>query len=520
MTPRAQLAEDRAEQQRWRASVRAACAALDAHLYPDSLTVSDGLAFALVRRGLEKYLLVLYQNESRAAAFAGTHTASAVHHTRSGVKLCPLTHQNAAAIRGHLPFTAPVALSQGRSIGTGDRLGLATPGHVRALRRGSMKPVLAQQSVREMTRTQRSVNDVLDDVTWGVLQAGYREGFAADADHLKTTSDIEHALEAGFTMYTIDPSDYVDGSADDAAPSDLAARLAALPWDALCSTPDDCRRAYANRTFTVQGDRDAFRLRITPEEVLRAAVKYGRAIGRIAATYRHLASRWPRERYTFEVSVDESDAPTSTVEHFYIASELRRLGVRWDGLAPRFVGHFYKGVDYVGDPARFRTEFAKHVLVAQHFGSYKISLHSGSDKFAIYPIVAELAGDLIHVKTAGTSYVEALRLVAHAAPALFREILRFVKQRYRADKATYHVSADVRRVAEPDDVRDADLPALLDQWDTRQVCHVTYGSVLTTRAADGRFLFRDDFFALLKRNEEPHYRLLEEHFLRHLHPFR
>jgi hypothetical protein len=519
MVPPVQLTEDRVEQQKWRARANAAGEALKGRLYADSLSVSGPLAFAMVRQGWDKYLLVLYENELQAADFALTQGAAAGQDRYTRMKLCPLTHQNAVTLRKHLPFTAPVTAGRGRSIGTGDRLGLATPGHVRAIQRSSLRVALAQQSAREMMRTERSVNDVLDDVTWGVLQAGYRGGFVADADHLKTTDDIQRALDAGFTMYTIDPGNHVDSSADDAPASDLAERFAALPWDALRSTPDDCRRAYANRSFTVEGRRGALDLVIPGEEALRAAVKYGRAIAHVAAMYQYLSSRRPRERFTFEVSVDETDTPTTAAEHVYLASELRRLGVAWDGLAPRFVGEFYKGVDYVGDLAEFRQEFAKHVLIAQHFGSYKLSLHSGSDKFSIYPIVAELAGDLIHIKTAGTSYLQALRVIAQAAPDLFRQILAFVKQRYASDKATYHVRADVSRVAEPDRLRDCDLPAVLDEPDTRQVCHVTFGSVLTTRGPDGRFLFRDRLFSVLKRNEETHYRLLEEHFARHLRPF-
>jgi hypothetical protein len=499
--------------------VEATCAALDAQWYSDSLAVSGGLAFAMVRKDLDKHLLLLYEDRARAADFVGTDVDAPAAADPTRLKLCPLTPANAAALRKHLPFAGPVTLNKGCSIGTGDRLGLATPGHIRAIRRSRMRPVLAQQSIREMTRTQRSAVEVLDDATWGVFQAGYRSGFAADADHLKSADDIDVTRNAGFTMYTIDPSDHVDSAADDAPAGELAARFAALLWDALRSTPDDCRRAYADRTFAVQGDREALELAISGEDLLRAAVKYGRAIAHTAAMYEHLLGRCSREGFTFEVSVDETATPTSAAEHFYVASELKRLGVTWDGLAPRFVGEFYKGVDYVGDLAQFRAEFAKHVLIAQHFGSYKLSLHSGSDKFTLYPILAELGGDLIHVKTAGTSYLEALRVVALTSPDLFRKILAFAKERFAMDAATYHVSADVRRVAGPADLKTEELPGVLDQPDTRQACHVTFGSVLTTRTADGGHLFRDELFAVLRREEETYHRLLEEHFVKHVRPF-
>jgi hypothetical protein len=230
-------------------------------------------------------------------------------------------------------------------------------------------------------------------------------------------------------------------------------------------------------------------------------------------------SRLPRRSFSFELSVDETETPTTPAEHFYVASELKRLGVALDGLAPRFVGQFCKGIDYIGDVGLFRSEFLKHVLIAEHAGPYKLSLHSGSDKFAIYPIVAELAGDLVHIKTAGTSYVEALRLVAQAAPDLFRQVLEFAKRRYAEDAATYHVNADVERVARPDDLPDGELPNLLDQPDARQILHVTFGSVLTTRSGDGRHLFRDELFSVLRGNEDAYHHLLEQHFVRHLRPF-
>ena len=520
MESQAQPAEDSALQQEWRERVNLTCAALDVHAYAGSLVVLERWALSVVRRGVEKHLLVCSESEPRAAELSGTPYDVPSRKTPVRVTLCPLTPDNAATLRKHLPFTRPIVPRRGASIGTGDRLGLATPGHVQAIRTSALKPVLAQQSIREMTRTQRTAQEVLDDATWGVLQAGYREGLAADADHLRTIEDVALTVDAGYSMYTIDPGHHVDDSAEQADVSDLAARVEALPWDTLRCTPEDCRRLYADQTVTVSGERQAFQLVVSDRELLRAVVKYGRAIAHAVVLYQYLAGRCAREDFAFELSVDETDTPTSAVEHFYIASELKRLGLQWDGLAPRFVGQFYKGIDYVGDLAEFRTEFAKHVLIAQHFGGYKISLHSGSDKFSIYPIIAELAGDLIHIKTAGTSYLEALRVVAQAAPDLFREILAFAKQRYGAEKASYHVCADVARIPEPDTLRDEDLPTLFDQSDARQVCHVTFGSVLTSKGPDGSFRFRDDLLSVLKRNEEMYYGLLEEHFLRHISPFR
>ena len=127
--------------------------------------------------------------------------------------LCPLDAANAAALRRELPWTSPQPVGLRKSVGCGDRLGLATPGHIRAVRKSDMVGVFAQQSIREMERCGRSAQDVIDDATWGVLQMGYREGYGSDADHLKHISDIDDCIDAGFTGFTLDPNEHVDNAA-------------------------------------------------------------------------------------------------------------------------------------------------------------------------------------------------------------------------------------------------------------------------------------------------------------------
>ena len=156
------------------------------------------------------------------------------------------------------------------------------------------------------------------------------------------------------------------------------------------------------------------------ESLLRAEVKYGRAIRHAADMYRRLSDM--KDAFDFEVSVDETNSPTTPLEHFFIASELTRQGVRFTSLAPRFIGRFEKGVDYIGDLSALDAELARHAEVTAYFGTYKLSLHSGSDKFSVYPLIARYWGGCLHVKTAGTSYLEALRGLAEAEPALFERI--------------------------------------------------------------------------------------------------
>jgi hypothetical protein len=205
------------------------------------------------------------------------------------------------------------------------------------------------------------------------------------------------------------------------------------------------------------------------------------------------------------MSVDETDAPTTPLEHFFIASELTRAGVRFTSLAPRFIGRFEKGVDYIGDLAALDVELAQHAAVTRHFGSYKLSLHSGSDKFSVYPLIVRHWGARLHVKTAGTSYLEALRTIALAEPALFRQIFELGIERYDVDRASYHVSADAARICAP--MADSELPSLLEDFDAREVLHVTFGSALGQ--------FGAELNAALARHAASYRANLQRHFRRH-----
>jgi hypothetical protein len=120
------------------------------------------------------------------------------------------------------------------------------------------------------------------------------------------------------------------------------------------------------------------------------------------------------------------------------------------------------------------------------------------------------ARGLVHLKTAGTSYLEALRTIAAVDAILFRKIYVFARERYDTDKASYHVSAEVSRTPLPEDLSDAELPHLLEQFDAREVLHVTFGSVLTERNADGQRRFYDRLVSLLRANPEAYAANLEQ----------
>jgi hypothetical protein len=480
--------------------------------YPASLVEMGSMALWLVATPQGKRLAVLAPfNSALVESFRGEVSELAGERGRLLLS-CPLDPANARALRFTLPNLQPTPLGLVTSAGFGDRLGLATPGHVRALhalRRvtaahpgKTIAPIFAQQSVRELARTGRSAEQVLADATWGAFEGGWRGLVGADADHLKTPVDIDRFAAAGFSFFTIDPGAFVDSSAGGLGGAALEHKASTLPWPALESSLPDLLQRLAAKQF----DLGNFRLVLEREQVLRAAVKYGAAVAHVTRLYRHLESKGIP--FELEVSVDETETPTTHAEHIYVASELQRLGVHWVSLAPRFVGRFEKGVDYIGDLDALAADLAGHAAVARALGPYKLSLHSGSDKFSVYPLAAAAAGGLLHLKTAGTSLLEGLRTLAQVEPGLFRKMLALSIERYPLERASYHVSAELERVPDPASLPDAALPGLLDQFDARQVLHVTFGSLLERYGSDLR--------RILSEHAEEYYQALERHFVRHL----
>jgi hypothetical protein len=381
---------------------------------------------------------------------------------------------------------APLSLAP--SFGFGDRLGLATPGHIASVRGTKFAPIFAQQSVRENIRTGRTSQQVMDDARRAVEAAQWDSPWGADADHLKTPDDIPSFVEAGYTFFTVDPGEYVDNSADTDSIEMLERKTASLNWDEL------------SMLYLQQSDEEVWG-RFEAESLMRAAVKYGKAIQHAITMFKRLSQM--KDGFDFEVSIDETDSPTKPLEHFFIANELTRRDVRFTSLAPSFIGRFEKGVDYLGDLDALDAELAKHAAVTASFGTYKLSLHSGSDKFSVYPLVAKHWGDRIHVKTAGTSYLEALRVLAAHEPDLFSKIYLLGRECYETDRRTYHVSAQLNQLPHIDD-----LPSLLNDFHAREVLHVTFGSVLAR--------FGVELKAALAKHETAYYEGLQTHFDKHL----
>jgi hypothetical protein len=436
----------------------------------------------------------------------------------AGVPSClgNLDHANALVVRQLCDAARPQPLGLTNSFGLGDRLGIAGPAHLRALRNSGFGVVLAQQSIRELERTERTPDEVMDAAVWAVLEEGWNEPWGADADHLKTPDDVEWMAAAGYTMFTIDPGDHVNDAADSMSVEQLERAAAGLPWSELEDTVSEALGRYTGIGMRFGPDLE---LDPSAEDVLRAWVKYGASLAHSASMYRSIRSMMGIRPYEVEISVDETASVTSPFEHWLVASELRRLGVEWVSLAPRFVGDFEKGIDYRGDLEIFRREYVKHLAVAEALGPYKISIHSGSDKFGVYRVIGEIGRVGVHVKTAGTSYLEALRTIAACEPGLFREILDFSRSLYEDERRTYHVSAELERVPASAGLSDGDLPSLFEDDDARQVLHVTFGRVLTDRGDEGAYLFKDRLLAALADHENEHFDNLVAHFRRHTAPF-
>ncbi|NLF18629.1 MAG: hypothetical protein GX595_15465 [Lentisphaerae bacterium] len=480
-------------------SFATAVAALGGRLYPESLVGSGAAMVGTVRRDGRKVVALAAAREADLPVGLQGTTATAAG---MAVRLCPQDHANAVALRALLPWTAPVSLRHCRTtVGCGDRLGRATPGHLRAVRAFEVSPVLAQQSMRELTLTRRTYEQVVDDVTFLVLQAGYQGGYGADGDHLKTLKDIGVAVDAGMAMITLDLTEKMNAAAETWSAADVDAAFNALPE----ATRRRIMDTYAGQHFEM----GASRVEIAALEARRCAVMYLAAMDFAGEAYALLRQR-RGEAFDLEISIDETQAPTLPSHHLFIIRELLHRDIAISSLAPRFIGEFQKAIDYIGDLAEFERQFAQHCAIAKAHGAYKISIHSGSDKFAVYPTIGRYTDLRVHVKTAGTSWLEAVRAIAATQPALYRRLHDHAFTVLPEALKLYHITPDMSSIPALSRVADADLPELMNHDATRQVLHVTYGGLLQDPALGPAIM------AALDADEEAYYGTLERHFVRHL----
>lgn len=473
-------------------------------VYMDSITVENGIGYCAVKIDHERYIL---------AACEDVNAIELEGEAKDDHKLCKWDEENAERLRKVLPYTVPRACDKDKaSFGTGDRLGLAGGGHVRCVKGRDVFPVLAQQSIRELTQTERSYRDVIDCASWAVFQEGYQEGFGADGDHLKTMEEIQMAVNAGASMITLDLSEKLRGEAF------------GLDKEALTKVfedefDEDEREAilceYENQEFYIEVDGEKQPIKFVYKDVLKNVICYYKGIEFATEVYTYLQEACS-EKIDFEISIDEVGFPTTPRSHYFVASELDKRRVEIDSMAPCFVGEFQKAIDYIGDKEKFSEHLKLHCAIAKKFGDYKISVHSGSDKFSVYPIIAEITQGRFHVKTAGTSWVEAVKLIALKRPVLYREIHKYALESFNEAAKLYHVTTDLENIPDVDGLDDDKLAELFDNNDARQLIHITYGFILRAKDSKGKPLFRDRLYEAWNAEEDAHYELLESHIGKHL----
>ena len=268
------------------------------------------------------------------------------------------------------------------------------------------------KSNREHSFIGSEPQSVFDSAQAAVEALGWERGWHVDADHINMDT-VDKYLDCS-DFFTIDVADSIGQAPEGDSVETFVEKHPELVG-----------------SVSIEGIDEP--IEITREYVEEVAVKYLSAVAEAAKIYRHIESK--KDEFIAEVSMDETDAPQTPPELLIILAALADEGVRLQTIAPKFTGRFNKGVDYVGDLAQFEKEFNDDLAVIAHaiakYGlpeNLKLSVHSGSDKFSIYPIIGNAlrrTGAGVHVKTAGTTWLEELIGLAEAGGeglALSKEI--------------------------------------------------------------------------------------------------
>lgn len=286
------------------------------------------------------------------------------------------------------------------SFGIGDRFSHEGKAQLSALIEGAGKfpfefvPVW-NKSNREHQIIGTEPSDTRREADEAVKALGYGKSYFVDADHINM-SNVDRFVDSS-DFFTIDVADYIG-----------------KPTDATSTAEFVKNNMKYSGTLRIPGIEEPFSVDRNLLEIL--AGKYLFAAQEAGRIYRHIADRKGADNFVTEVSMDEVDAPQTPIEIFFILSALAQEGIPAQTIAPKFTGRFNKGVEYVGDTAQFEKEFREDLLVidfaVKEFGlpqGLKLSIHSGSDKFSIYPIMGRLIRQYdkgIHIKTAGTTWLE------------------------------------------------------------------------------------------------------------------
>mgnify|MGYP002631061299 CR=1 FL=1 len=308
------------------------------------------------------------------------------------------------------------------------------------------------KSNREHTIIGSTPDDLRAEADAAVRALGWDASYYVDADHIGLKT-VDGFLK-GSNFFTLDVADFTGEAAEPSA------------IDAFVSAHQKYTGELVIPGIAAPITLSEVTLRATAEKFLLAAEEAGRI-------YRHIAAAKGHDFVT-EVSVDETDMPQTPVELFLILAMLAQEKVPAQTIAPKFTGRFNKGVDYVGDLAQFEKEFDEDLCVLafaiMEFGlpaSLKLSVHSGSDKFSLYPIINRLlkkhdAG--LHVKTAGTTWLEEVIGLAEAEDeglAIAREVYASAHAQFDALTAPYATVIDIDRDKLP-------TPEEVNTWSSEQ----------------------------------------------------
>ena len=287
------------------------------------------------------------------------------------------------------------------SFGVGDRFAQQAEAQLRAFQKlaadGIEVTPVWNKSNREHNFVGSEPISVFDAAARAVQALGWRGGWHVDADHIRLDT-VDRYLSCS-DFFTIDVADSIGQQAPQAEVAAFVDRHSELVGElsiAGVGTPLDTTRA----------------------DLTRVAAKYLLATQEAACIYRHIAAKKGAGNFIAEVSMDETDSPQTPQELLIILAALADAEVPIQTIAPKFTGRFNKGVDYIGSLPQFEQEFNDDLAViahaVAHYGlsaNLKLSVHSGSDKFSLYPIIRRAladSGEGVHVKTAGTTWLEEL----------------------------------------------------------------------------------------------------------------
>jgi tagaturonate epimerase len=343
------------------------------------------------------------------------------------------------------------------SVGIGDRFGLEGVAQLRAFLaardRGVTITPVWNKSNREHSLIGTRPEDVRAEADAAVKSCQWTGPYFVDADHIGLAT-VERFLGAS-DFFTIDVADFIGKAAADSSIAKYTA---------------DMQRFSG----TLHIPAIAEPVTVSPAALQQIAAKYLFAVEEAGRVYRHIVEKKGEGTFVTEVSFDEANSPQTPAELLFILAALAREKIPVATVAPKFTGEFLKGIDYVGDIKQFTREFAEDLAVLafakQSFGlpaSLKLSIHSGSDKFSLYPIIHRAirkADAGIHLKTAGTTWLEEVIGLAAAGG----EGLAFVKALYRDAHGRYDELAKPYLTVIAIDRKALPTPDQVDSWSAQE----------------------------------------------------